>query len=151
MPQQLAGMRIEPPPSLPNASGPSLDAIAAAAPPLDPPHVFDRSQGLRVPEYGSVRQRLVPKFRRGGLTEENRTCLLKSRHRHRVLARYKILEDRGSHRGPHARRKGEILHRKRHSMQWSEIVAAHHGFLRLLRLCASGIMQNRDEGVDRCL
>src|SRR5690348_2136328 len=38
-PQQLAGMRIEPPPSLPSAIAPIPAAIAAAAPPLDPPAV----------------------------------------------------------------------------------------------------------------
>src|SRR3954471_5161266 len=61
MPQQLAGMRIDPPPSLPNASGPSPEAIAAAAPPLDPPHVFDRSQGFRVtPKMGLSVSGLCP-------------------------------------------------------------------------------------------
>ena len=46
MPQKLAGMRIEPAPSEPIASGPSPAATAAAAPPLDPPAVLARSQGL---------------------------------------------------------------------------------------------------------
>src|ERR687893_3269178 len=46
MPQKLAGMRIEPAPSLPWASGPRPAATAAAAPPLDPPGVFARFQGL---------------------------------------------------------------------------------------------------------
>src|SRR5829696_773049 len=46
MPQDAAGMRIEPAPSLPCASGPRPAAIAAAAPPLDPPEVLARFQGL---------------------------------------------------------------------------------------------------------
>src|SRR6187200_2479659 len=42
------GMRIEPPPSVPTASGPMPDATAAAAPPEDPPGVFAGFHGLRV-------------------------------------------------------------------------------------------------------
>ena len=41
-------MRIEPPPSVPTCSGPSPAAQAAEAPPLDPPGVRSRFQGLRV-------------------------------------------------------------------------------------------------------
>ena len=47
-PQAEAGMRIDPPPSLPCASGSIPDATAAALPPLDPPGVRVRSHGLRV-------------------------------------------------------------------------------------------------------
>jgi hypothetical protein len=47
-PQQAAGIRTEPPPSLPCATGTSPAATAAAAPPEDPPGVRSRSQGLRV-------------------------------------------------------------------------------------------------------
>ena len=47
-PQQAAGMRIEPPPSLPCATGTMPAATAAAAPPEEPPGVRCRSQGLRV-------------------------------------------------------------------------------------------------------
>src|SRR6476661_2418161 len=45
--QHDAGMRIEPPPSLPCATGARPPATAAAAPPLEPPGVRDVSQGLR--------------------------------------------------------------------------------------------------------
>jgi hypothetical protein len=38
-PQHAAGMRIEPPPSLPAAIGTTPDATAAADPPLEPPGV----------------------------------------------------------------------------------------------------------------
>src|ERR671921_119579 len=46
IPQNAAGMRIEPAPSLPCARGPRPAATGAAAPPLDPPGVFSRFQGL---------------------------------------------------------------------------------------------------------
>src|SRR6516164_8387294 len=47
-PQQDAGMRIEPPPSLACAAGTIPAATAAAAPPDEPPEVRDKSHGLRV-------------------------------------------------------------------------------------------------------
>ena len=47
-PQQEAGIRIEPPPSPPVATGVIPHATAAAEPPLEPPAVRVRSHGLRV-------------------------------------------------------------------------------------------------------
>src|SRR5215471_17450835 len=47
-PHNAAGIRMEPAPSEPCASGPIPDAIAAAAPPLEPPGVLSRFQGFRV-------------------------------------------------------------------------------------------------------
>ena len=46
-PHTLAGIRIDPPPSLPCAAGASPAATAAAAPPLDPPADRLRSHGVR--------------------------------------------------------------------------------------------------------
>src|SRR3990170_3257285 len=47
-PTKLAGMRIEPPPSLAVTSGHTHAASAAAEPPLEPPGVRLRFQGERV-------------------------------------------------------------------------------------------------------
>src|SRR6185503_11826840 len=47
-PVKEQGMRIEPPPSVPTASGPMPAATAATAPPEEPPGVFARFHGLRV-------------------------------------------------------------------------------------------------------
>ena len=47
-PQHAAGIRIEPPPSLPCATGTIPAATAAADPPEEPPGVRCRSHGLRV-------------------------------------------------------------------------------------------------------
>ena len=46
--QNAAGLRSEPPVSLPSAIGTMPHASATAAPPLLPPHVLPRSYGLRV-------------------------------------------------------------------------------------------------------
>ena len=48
MPQNVDGMRMEPAPSVPTASGPMPEATAAAAPPEEPPGVIFVFQGLRV-------------------------------------------------------------------------------------------------------
>src|SRR4029079_10322467 len=48
MPQKAAGMRSDPPPSLPSVIGTTPAATAAAEPELDPPVVREGSQGLRV-------------------------------------------------------------------------------------------------------
>ena len=48
MPQQAAGSRTEPPPSVPSATGACPVTTAAAAPPEEPPAVRVRSHGLRV-------------------------------------------------------------------------------------------------------
>src|SRR5690606_11928630 len=47
-PQQAAGIRMEPPPSLPCATGTTPVATATAAPPLEPPDERVRSQGFLV-------------------------------------------------------------------------------------------------------
>ena len=48
MPHQPAGRRIEPPVSVPSASGAAPHATAAADPPLEPPVIRSGSRGLRV-------------------------------------------------------------------------------------------------------
>ena len=52
-PQKCAGMRIEPDRSVPISNGVIPEASAAAAPPLEPPGVRSRFQGLLVrPKIG---------------------------------------------------------------------------------------------------
>ena len=48
IPQNDAGIRTEPPPSVPRLSGPAPSATAAALPPLEPPAVRAGSYGLPV-------------------------------------------------------------------------------------------------------
>ena len=61
LPQNAAGMRTEPAPSVPTPSGPSPAATAAAVPPDDPPGVFVGSHGLRVmPVSGELVSPLHP-------------------------------------------------------------------------------------------
>ncbi len=54
IPQRAAEIRIEPPPSVPSASGPMPEATATAAPPLEAPQVTLGSIGLSVrPKIGA--------------------------------------------------------------------------------------------------
>jgi len=48
MPQKCAGMRMEPPPSLPIPPGEQKAAMAAASPPEEPPGVRAGSEGWLV-------------------------------------------------------------------------------------------------------
>src|SRR5207249_1092322 len=60
-PQHAAGMRLDPPPSVPMPNGTRPAATAAAAPPDDPPGVRDRSQGFAVrPNNGASVKHLWP-------------------------------------------------------------------------------------------
>src|SRR4030095_8929125 len=51
MPQHAAGLRIEPPVSVPVAPGQRKAATAAPEPPLEPPRERSSAQGLRVAPY----------------------------------------------------------------------------------------------------
>jgi hypothetical protein len=54
-PQQAAGIRIEPPESLPSAASASPSARAAAEPPLDPPAIRPGASGFgTVPKCGLI-------------------------------------------------------------------------------------------------
>src|SRR6187431_1559900 len=53
--QNAGGLRSEPPVSLPSAIGTKPQATDTAAPPLLPPHVFERSCGLRVAPKTSLK------------------------------------------------------------------------------------------------
>ncbi len=59
-PQNPAGMRIEPPPSLALARGTRPPATAAAEPPDEPPGVRSSFQGLRVVPCSLVLVQLIP-------------------------------------------------------------------------------------------
>lgn len=65
-PQNDAGMRIDPPKSVPCASAVMPVATATAAPPLDPPDVRVRSHGLRVGPHSRFVQ-AAPKANSGVL------------------------------------------------------------------------------------
>ena len=71
-PDQAAGMRMEPPASVPTCSGPKPAAAAAAAPAEEPPGVCAVFQGLRVmPLSGQSPGAFPAIFRGGGFTDDD--------------------------------------------------------------------------------
>src|ERR687898_639884 len=111
-PQHAAGMRTEPPPSVPKASGPMPSDTAAAAPPLEPPQGRPWSQGL------TVRPNSGPSV--NGLWPNSGVVVPRTRHRHRVLGRHLVPEDRRAHGRAHARGRGEVLDREGDAVQRAE-------------------------------
>ena len=130
MPQNDAGIRMEPPPSVPTASGPSPAATAAPAPPLDPPGVSSRFHGFRViPKSGLSVDALVAELRRGGLAEDDAARALQPLDDDGVLLRDMVGKEARAAGGQHPPRPDQVLHRERHAVQRTELLAGHHRHL----------------------
>ena len=104
-PQHDAGIRIEPPPSLPCATGTIPAATAAAAPPLDPPGV--RSSVPRVArraEPPRLGRRQDAHLGHRGLADDHEPGLAQAAHEERVVAGDELAEQVAAHRQRHPRR-----------------------------------------------
>ena len=87
-------MRIEPPPSLPWASGTMPAATAAAAPPEEPPGVRSVSHGLRVgPEAARLGDRQDPELGQVGLADDHEAGLAQAPHHEGVVAGREVAEE----------------------------------------------------------
>ena len=126
MPQKAAGMRIEPPPSVPRCRAPCRGAAATAAPPLEPPAVRLVSHGLRADlAQRVVGHRLPAELGRGGLAEQHRAGLAQPGGGGRVLS-----VRRGTGRRPAAApgrepaHQDDVLDRRRHAVEGPAGLAA---------------------------
>ena len=124
-------MRIEPPPSLPVASGHRYAASAAAAPPLDPPGVWSGFQGLppsgpsrfwQVPTMPSSEALVLPR-----MTAPPRTHAL---HHRGIPFGNAVLEPDRAHGRADARGHLRVLDRDRQPVQGAQLIATQHGRLR---------------------
>ncbi len=113
IPQHAAGIRIDPPESVPSPTSTSPAAIAAAVPPLEPPEVR--------PGRGRVRDRAVVGVLRGDavgelvqvrLADVRVSGRLEPPHRLGRLRRHVVGEHGRAVRRPHARRVEEVLDRE---------------------------------------
>ena len=85
LPQNAAGIRTDPAPSVPTDKGPIPAATAAAVPPDDPPGVLLGSQGFRViPVSGELVSPLATELGGRGLADQYRAGFPKPRGGRRV-------------------------------------------------------------------
>ena len=149
MPQHAAGIRIEPPPSVPRASGACPLATAAAAPPEEPPGVRARFHGFRVtPNSGLSVKGLWPNSGVVVLPTSIGAGLAQPSHGHRVLGGHLVGEDERAHRRADAPGEHEVLHGERHAVERPQRVAPHHRGLGAPRGVARLVRRHRDERVD---
>ena len=117
-PQHEAGMRIEPPPSLPWATGTSPAATAEAAPPLEPPGVRDVSHGLRQSPFSSDSViAIVPNSGVFVLPMITKPASRILRHHRRVEVRHVLGEGLARVGGADARGLVEVLDRDRDAVK----------------------------------
>ena len=89
--QKLAGLRSEPPMSLPSAIGSIPVASATAAPPLLPPQVLVRSYGIqRRSEHRVERLRAGAELRRVRLADDDRAGAPEALDEQRILGRHEV-------------------------------------------------------------
>ena len=121
-PLWLAGIRIEPPPSLAWATGTIPAATAAAEPPLEPPVERSRSQGLRVGAVGAgLGRRQDPELRGVGLADRDEAGVAEAlrRGRCRPAARKSasLSACMPRCRGCPAKAGAEVLEQERHALE----------------------------------
>ena len=117
-PQQAAGMRIDPAPSVAWAIGTMPEATAAAAPPEEPPALRVRSKGLRVgPKRTGSRGHVEAEFGKIGLAKNAEARLFETYRQFVVL----VLRRRGPEGAAGAARalacnaRANVLQQERHA------------------------------------
>jgi len=112
MPQKAAGMRTDPPMSVPSAKGTAPVATATADPPEEPPLVRSGFHGFRViPQRG-----LVVKLEKAN-SDENGACRLQAPNAQGRLGRHPMFPCPGTQRRHIARRRREVLCREGNPVQ----------------------------------
>ncbi len=113
IPQQAAGMRTEPPESVPSAASTCPSTSAAALPPLEPPGTRPGAIGIGHVAVVRVLRRDPPgELVQVGLADRDVAGLHEARHGRRGLRRHVVAEDRRAVRRPHAGGVEEVLDRE---------------------------------------
>ena len=149
MPQKLAGLRIDPPVSVPIAPGTNPAATAAADPLLDPEVKCSRFQGLRGGGQGQiVRGLAVREFVCGELADKDAPGFVEPGHKGRIGRRNMVGENSGVCGCRDAGGVDDVLERERNPVHRAAISpGADLGFGRL-RLTHRVFGRERDEGLD---
>ena len=150
VPVKAAGMRIEPPPSVPTASAPMPAATDAAAPPDEPP---GRSGGIpRI--AGDAAQRRIgarppAELRRCGLAEQHRAGFAKPRGGRRVLGPGLVGIDRSrAAQCRPAAREDQVLDRGGHAVDAAERLARLPALLGVARRRHGAFVVDQAIGVE---
>ena len=124
-PQQAAGIRIEPPPSLPWAIGTMPEATAEAAPPEDPPGVREVSHGLRAgpKRRGSLTGR-IPNSGMLVLPTITKPASRMRRVTNESCVGDEVAEQVGAEREGHPRHGGRVLHGDRNARERTRVARA---------------------------
>ncbi len=129
--------------------GPSPAATAAAAPPLEPPGVRSRSQGLRVrPKSGLSVSALWPNSEVLVLPRMTAPAARRRPDRDGVFFRDQVGEEPGAAGGAQAARVEHVLQRHRYSVEWTERLALHHRDLRLAGHDAGEVGRHQAIGIE---
>ena len=125
LPQNAAGMRTLPAPSVPTDSGPMPAATAAAVPPDEPPGVLLGSQGLRVmPVQRRIGLALAAELGRAGLAEQHRAGLAQARAGRRVdVPRLVGVDGAAAAQRRPALGEDQVLDRRRHAVERTDRLA----------------------------
>ena len=150
---QAAGLRSEPPMSLPSATGSMSSASATAAPPLDPPRRQPLVEGVaRRAEHFVVGLRAEAEFRHVGLADDDGAGGAHALDDVAVLLRHEIGEDARAEGGAQALRQRQVLDRDRQAEQRPGLGAAGKPEVGGLGLgkdfCAPA---QRDDRIDRAV
>ncbi len=148
-PQHAAGMRLDPPPSVPTPIGPepgSHRRRGAARRPAAGPREVPRVRGA--PEQRRLGEAFMAEFRGRRLADEDRAGALQPRHRRRISRRDIVGQRYRAKGGAHAGRVDQILDRERHAVQRSQRIAARHGGFGRARRCPRLLGAHRDKGVE---
>ena len=153
MPVKPAGMRIDPPPSVPTCKAPMPSAQATAAPPLEPPGVLrDVPRIARDAGERAVGDRLPAELGRGRLADQHRALLAQPRGRRRVLVPGLIARDRAAAaQGRPAPGQQQVLDRGRHAVDQAGRRAAPPAVLGCARIGQRALSVDQAERVDRAI
>ena len=151
-PLHAAGLRSDPPRSLPSASGTMRQASATAAPPLEPPAERAGFQGLRVGAEDRIEGvRARAPLRRVGLAQHDRAGLSQAPDLQRIGDRHVIAVGRRAIRRADARGVLQILVCDRQAVQQRQLLATGAPAVGLVRSRECALGRARHDRVDERL
>jgi hypothetical protein len=148
MPQKCAGMRMEPPPSLPIPPAEQNEAMAAASPPLDPPGVRSRFHGLLVRPVMKLSVSKVDRNSGVLVFPRNSAGGAQAGDGGGVLGGFVSQAEAAAAQRGQAGDVEAVLDGHRNAVQQSQRLAVHDGVFRAPGGRAGPVLEHQDESVD---